>query len=416
MRKNKGSALFENPVIIGLVAVGCISTISLLGLSITASFDNTTKQISLFEDQSEGNFIVKNDSGGSSAAPVAPYDFGFGDNSRNYGHSQPSISIQKPQLSNSADKTDKINDIQPATATSKPQTDTQYAIITELKPGKDYFEGSGQSENFQLTDGSDTVYANDGEDVINAGGGADLVYGGKGNDTIYGAGGNDTIYADQGDDIVYAGTGNDIVHTGKGADQIFAGAGDDTVHGQNSNDIIFGEEGVDILYGDGGDDEIHGGPGDDTIYGGEGFDTIYGDAGNDIIYGGKGADSVIIGVGDDRVYTGPSDDTIICDSNGTNGFQHIISAGTGNDSILIQANAPNTFNNKYTIEPGNGKDVMEFYLYDLARIVVSKEITVIEDIAHNRIEIYGFNHKKDKLTVNEVEINESYIKNLEKQR
>lgn len=408
MRNNSGTSLLENPVILILIAAGCVGALSLLGSNVASSFTSTTKSLNVIKNN-DGEVLLVNNNPETSSNQSRPYDFGFGNPSS--ANNNASNSSNQNDTSTNKENTDNNN------LNNKPQTDSQHAFIYEKAPGKDYFEGSNKSENFVLTNEADLAFGNGGKDTINAGAGNDKIYGGTGDDILYGKDGNDIINSDQDNDTVYGGNGNDYINAGRGDDTINGQAGNDIIHAQSGNDTINGGEGNDELHGNGGEDIINGGDGDDTIYGDSGDDTITTGLGNDIVYSGDGEDTITIdGNSVNRVYSGNDADTIICDSRHVDGQQQIIVTGKGNDTIQLSSISelpPFSRNNVYRIEPGPGRDIIEIELMDFNQVeIIDTSTVILTDSRNNKAYIYGFDPNKDTLTYNGIGIYSGYSPEL----
>jgi Ca2+-binding RTX toxin-like protein len=137
------------------------------------------------------------------------------------------------------------------------------------------------------------------------------------------------------------------------------GDGQDTVYGGSAADLVNTHANKDTIYGNGGPDTLHGGGGDDTLYGQGGDDHLIGDEegspqGSNKLYGGSGGDSLV------------SSELVF------NGFNQVVSGGTGMDFIYgaggadtltggdgIDLLAPRADNGADSVSGGADKDVVD---------------------------------------------------------
>lgn len=238
--------------------------------------------------------------------------------------------------------------------------------------------GSGEADNFRVSDLSFlTVYleGGDGDDFLFASG---TLVGSAGNDILMGLNGNDSLVGEDGDDLITGGLGDDVLSGGTGFDTVkevaggsytvssnraigigtgtdlisgfegvhitgsanadridasafpgiatlIGGAGNDSLFGTRSNDSLVGGPGNDSIIGDRGNDVLIGGDGSDALNGGSGNDLLHGEAGNDALTGGSGNDVLIGNRGRDAMIPGPGDD--------------VVDGGDGEDSARFSANA-----------------------------------------------------------------------------
>jgi Ca2+-binding RTX toxin-like protein len=229
------------------------------------------------------------------------------------------------------------------------------------------------------------IFGGAGNDTINGGSGADLLFGQSGNDILNGKGG---------DDLLFGGDGNDVMDGGTGTDQLFGEAGNDRMiwNPGGGTDLFEGGDGIDtaeveggngaeiftitangtrvrfdrvspgpfsldigttenlVVNANGGDDVItagnglaalihltlDGGAGNDTITGGDGNDTLIGGDGNDTINGGRGSDTADLGAGNDTFVWNPGDGSDVVE--GGADFDTLVFNGSNiNENFAISA-------------------------------------------------------------------------------
>lgn len=243
----------------------------------------------------------------------------------------------------------------------------------ESSDGHDTVHGGGGDDTIRSGRGNDEIHGDDGDDDIRGEHGEDTLSGGSGVDTIRGGGGDDRLLGDDGDDRLFGqqgsddidgglgsdyingGGGNDILEGGAGRDRLIGGRGDDSLSGGSDNDRLLGHTGNDTLRGGDGNDHMIGGAGFDRLFGGTGDDTLEGSAGRDQLLGGRGNDSLSGGLGTDRLFGGGGDDTL----EGSAGRDRLL-GGNGNDSLSGGAGSDRLFGNAGddTLNGGKGKDVL----------------------------------------------------------
>lgn len=246
------------------------------------------------------------------------------------------------------------------------------AILIDLKTGT--FGGGAKGdvyfsiEDWEGSDGRDTMRGGAGDDKFNGGDGNDILDGRAGNDFLTGGydDGNDSLYGGSGDDHFFvSGTGRSVVKGGSGADDLYynevhtdysdyqnhpqgiryslrldlesgkgdlynaeldqvyrtvlqvAGVeeistsyGDDTLLGSNKAEYFDSSSGNDSLDGRGGNDTLDAGSGNDTLIGGAGGDLIRDDDGDDLMQGGTGNDTLEFVNGADTIDGGSGHDML----------------------------------------------------------------------------------------------------------
>ncbi len=269
------------------------------------------------------------------------------------------------------------------------------------------------ASDFIIVDKSQNIInGTDANDVINGSALSDVISGGNGDDQINGNLGNDILVGNSGNDILAGGDGNDVYvfNTGDGKDvikeylsasnssndRIFFGSGitkDMVYFTKSGNDLVVkftnspndqltisdyfnksvggngleklefvngdsinisdptsvvitytGTSGNDTITVDSGNSIINSGNGDDLIYSGTGNDIINGGSGNDEVHAGSGNDTINGGDGNDQIHDGAGND--------------IINGGKGDDSLALNAG-----DDTYVYNLGDGKDIIENYLY-----------------------------------------------------
>lgn len=186
-----------------------------------------------------------------------------------------------------------------AYTTTNQARSTAYTAFAPLTFGNHYQGENDVDDNFNGTIHRDFMNGGGGNDTFQLHDGANLVLGGTGNDTIYGGAGSDRLYG--GDD-------DDSIEGNSGFNRIFGEAGEDTLIGGYENDVIDGGADDDSIDGWLGNDDLSGGTGNDTVQGGDGDDTLKGGSGHDELYGGRGNDEIDGGEGDDLIVVEPTDD------------------------------------------------------------------------------------------------------------
>jgi Ca2+-binding RTX toxin-like protein len=256
--------------------------------------------------------------------------------------------------------------------------------------------------------------------------------GNGGNDVIFGNGGNDDLHGHQGNDIIDGGAGNDKLQGGSGDDVVYGGDGNDVIQGYENLDLLYGGQGNDTIYGDwfngsdpsaSYDDEIHGGAGNDSIYGDGGNDTIYGDGGNDTLDGGVGIDRLIGGSGNDTYYVDNTGDvvtetsTLITEIDTVNSsITYTLEAnlenltltgtaalnGTGNalDNTLIGNSAANTLIGGAGVDMligGSGNDT--YYVDNISDVIIETSTLATESDSVFSSVTYTLSNNVEKLTL-----------------
>jgi Ca2+-binding RTX toxin-like protein len=220
------------------------------------------------------------------------------------------------------------------------------------------------------------LFGGAGNDVLTGGSGADMLFGQSGNDTLLGKGGNDFLFGGADNDTLTGGDGDDQVFGESGNDRMVWNPGDDTdlneggantdtteVNGGNGAEVftvtangarvrfdrldpapfsidIGTTENV-VVNMNGGNDSfsatgnlaglinltVDGGAGDDTILGSNGADLLLGGDGDDFIDGQQGNDTASLGAGNDTFQWDPGDGS------------DTVEGGDGTDTLLFNGSA-----------------------------------------------------------------------------
>lgn len=169
---------------------------------------------------------------------------------------------------------------------------------------------SGETNNFNAGQGSDTVIGSAQQDFVRGGKGDDFLFGRRDADKLFGEDGDDWVEGNMGSDWVSGGAGNDSLFGGADDDFVEGGAGKDQLNGEDGKDTVHGGSGNDRLYGGDGKDKLEGGTGADLLKGDDGNDTLRGGSGGDRLYGASGHDRLEGGRGDDELFGGTGKDTL----------------------------------------------------------------------------------------------------------
>jgi Ca2+-binding RTX toxin-like protein len=209
--------------------------------------------------------------------------------------------------------------------------------------------------------GADRVTTGSGADYVILGALDDQADLGDGDNVVLGDNGTITLWADQPSVVTTASlldndydqsNGNDTILTGFGNDVILGGFGDDRITAMGGRNVVIGDMGEVTLEagllpgeartaettrpGEGGADAITTGAGRDIVIGGAGADTVITAAGEDVILGDDGtwrsAHLDGLGVVESTILTFGFDDVI--DAGADN---DIVIAGLGDDSVLTGA-------------------------------------------------------------------------------
>ena len=269
----------------------------------------------------------------------------------------------------------------------------------------------GIQQDFEGTNGADTIDGTDNDDVIR------------------GLGGNDTLRGFAGDDIIEGGAGADDMNGGGNTDTLSylssnAGVtvnlrtgsasgghaeGDTFLNFQNLegsafDDVLTGDDGDNIINGSDGDDLIEGGAGADTMDGGDGIDTLSyasSDAGVDVSFpvfsfesdaeGGHATGDVFVNFEnltgsafnddisgdrtDNELRGGAGDDKI----NGNFGSDRLF--GEAGDDTLVVLRASSTQDGSF-IDGGEGIDKLDYANSSTDMVVDMSAGTAIAENGH----------------------------------